>query len=163
MSPLTHAVRFIDDEETDLARDQSLEEVAILESLGSEIEELAFTFFNLSMRLACLTAREMRMHCNGIDALRGKLVFLVLHQRNERAYNYRKARCCQRGELINERFAAASRHNDKSVSSFEKSRDWCPLSLSEITMAKALTQEGASVRLVYLDCHGAKTMAETVP
>src|SRR4029078_3283032 len=69
VSPLTYAVSLIDYEETHLARKKSLEEIAILESLGSEIEKLAFAFFDLPVCFARFASREMRMHCDSIDAL----------------------------------------------------------------------------------------------
>ena len=50
-------MRFVDDEEAHLAREQALEEIAILESLRREIENLAFAVLDLSVRLARLSGR----------------------------------------------------------------------------------------------------------
>ena len=41
VAPLAHAVRFVDHEQADGSREQSLEEIAILEPLGREVEDLA--------------------------------------------------------------------------------------------------------------------------
>ena len=43
VSPLAYAVCLVDYEEADLAREEPLEEISILESLRREIEKLAFT------------------------------------------------------------------------------------------------------------------------
>ena len=102
VSPLAHAVRLVDDEEADLAREQPLEEVAILEALRREIEDLALAIFHALLRVARLGGGEMRVHRERIDAVRGELVLLVLHERDERADDDRQPGKHQRGKLIDD-------------------------------------------------------------
>ena len=56
--PLAHAVRLVDDEQADGAREQPLEEVAVLEPLGREVEDLALALGDLPVRLARLAGRR---------------------------------------------------------------------------------------------------------
>ena len=60
--PLAHAVRLVDDEQAHGAREQSIEEVAVLEPLRREIEDLALALLDLPRRLARLAASE-RCEC----------------------------------------------------------------------------------------------------
>ena len=62
MTPLAHAVGFVDDEAGYWAREQVLEESAVLEALRGEIEDLAVAFLDKSMRLPGFRCREMRVH-----------------------------------------------------------------------------------------------------
>src|SRR4029078_7537931 len=75
VAPLTNAVRFVDYEEADVSFEKVLEEVPVLESLGSQIEQLTFAFANLAMRLARFESGEMRMHTPGGDATHSARVF----------------------------------------------------------------------------------------
>ena len=59
VSPLTDAMRFVHDKETHVAREQPIEELAVLEAFGCEIENLAFTVLYLSRGLARLGRVEM--------------------------------------------------------------------------------------------------------
>ena len=147
VAPLADAVRFVDDEQAHRAREQALEEVAVLEALGREVEDLALAVLDLPARLARLARRQMRVHRERVDAVRGELVLLVLHQRDERTDDDREAREHQRGQLIDERLAAARRHDDERVAPGEHGVDRLPLAFLEILMAKAL----ASMRALWLD------------
>ena len=57
--PLADAMRFVYDEEADRAREQVLEERAILEALGGEIENLSFAIGDLPVRLAGFRGGEV--------------------------------------------------------------------------------------------------------
>ena len=115
VAPLAHAVRFVDDEQAHGAREQPLEEVTILESLGREIENLSAAFADTLGELARLDVGEMRVHRERVDAVRRELVLLVLHQRDQRAHDDSEAGKHQRRQLIDERLAAARRHDDERV------------------------------------------------
>src|ERR1700686_2109646 len=102
MSPLTHAVRLIDDEETDRAREKVLEKSAVLETLGSEVKHFSLALGNLAVHLARLGGGEVRMHRDGAHALRGELVVLVLHEGDERTDDDRETGQQQSGQLVNQ-------------------------------------------------------------
>src|SRR5215212_1760864 len=132
VSPLAHAMSFVDDEQTHFASEQSLEEIPILESLGCQIEKLALFVGDLSMSFARLAGREMRMHRDSIDTLSFELVLLILHQGDEWAHYYCESRSCECSELIDERLAAAGWHYDECVATIEQSFDRLPLAAPEI-------------------------------
>ena len=121
-------MRLVNDKEGDLAREQLLEEVAILEALGGEIENLAREVFHSLLRVARLGRGEMRVHGQRVDAVRGQLVLLVLHEGDQRAHDDSEPREHQGGKLINERLPAASRHDDERVAAREQRLDRLPLS-----------------------------------
>ena len=73
----------------------------------------------------------MRVHRQRVDAARGELVLLVLHQRDERTDDDRQTLEHQRRQLIDERLTAAGRHDDERVAAREHRLDRLPLVLSE--------------------------------
>jgi len=103
---------FVDHEETDFAIQKVLEKVSVLEPLRCEIEELAFSRLDLTMGFAALQRREMRVHCDCIDALCRELVLLVFHQGDEWAHDDGETGHQESRQLIDDRLAAASRHDD---------------------------------------------------
>ncbi len=147
VSPLAHAVRFVDDEQADLAREQPVEEVAVLEALGREVEDLALAVQDLPRGFTRLRRVEMRVHGERVDAVRGELVLLVLHERDERAHDDRQARQHQRGKLVNERLAAAGRHDDERVRSTEHGADRLPLSRLKVRVTEPFCHDGARLSL----------------
>ena len=82
----------------------------------------------------------MRVHGERVDAVRGELVLLVLHQRDERTDDDGQPGKHQRGQLVDERFAAARRHDDERVVSVEDGVDRFPLAFLEILMAEAIDE-----------------------
>ena len=68
--PLAHAVRLVHDEQAHRAREQVLEEVAVLEALGREVEDLALALRHLPRRLARLGRGEVRVHGQRVHAVR---------------------------------------------------------------------------------------------
>ncbi len=153
MPPLAHAMRLIDDEETDRAREEMLEERTILETLGSEVKYFSLALCDLTVRLSRLGGREVRVHRDGAHSLRGELVVLVFHQGDERADDDRKTGQQQRGQLVDQGFPAAGRHHHQGVLSRENGIERLPLARSEILMPKAILQELASRLPRYLYRH----------
>src|SRR5690348_7151612 len=87
----------------------------------------------------------MRVHRHCIDAARGELVLLVLHERDEWTDNKGQAFHHQRRQLIDEGFAAAGGHDNQRIMAFENCLDRLPLSFLKLTMAEALDEDLASV------------------
>ena len=78
------------------------------------------------------------MHGERVDAMRVQLVLLVLHQRDERADDDGEARERQRGELVDDRLAAAGGHDDEGVAAGEHGAHRLPLAPTKIRMTKAV-------------------------
>ena len=138
---LTATMSFIDDEETDLAVQQVLEEIPVLEALGREIEQLTLTCLDLTMCFATLERGEVRMHCHCIDTLSCELVLLVLHQGDERTHHDGKAGHQESRKLIDDGLAAACRHYDECITTVEKRLNGCPLPASKVDMTEPLRED----------------------
>ena len=147
MTPLTHTVRFVHDEQAHGAREQPVEELAVLEAFRSEIENLPFAVEHLSRRLARFTRREMRVHRERRHAMRLELVLLVLHQRDERTHDDREAGQQQSGKLIDDGLATSGGHHDERVATAEHRAYRLPLTTAKICMPEALAKRGARAGL----------------
>src|ERR1700680_1043912 len=132
-----------------------LEERAVLEALGREVEHFSLALGDLAVHLSCLRGREMRMHRDGAHALGGELVVLVLHQGDERTDDDRETGQQQRRELVNDGFPAPGRHHYQRVFARENGIERLPLARSEILMPKAVMEELASRLLCYSFRHSA--------
>src|SRR6185312_17315222 len=119
------------------------EEITILETLRRDVKDLALPVRDLAARLSVFRGRKMRVQRHRVDAYRVHLVVLILHQRNEWAYDKREARRQQGGELVDHRLAAARGHHDECVTPGEERVDWFPLARSEIWMTESLGQQGS--------------------
>jgi hypothetical protein len=144
--PLAHAVRLVDDEQADLPREQRLEEVAVLEALGRDVQDVAPAAGERGLRVARLPRREVRVHGEHVDALRDELVLLVLHQRDERADDDRESGEHERRELIDQRLPAAGRHHDERVAPAEDVLDRLELPVLEVVEAEALGENLSGTR-----------------
>ena len=142
-------MRLVDDEEADRAGQQALEELAILESLGSEIEDLALPVLDLAMCLAGLRPGEMRVHRDRVHPMRGELVLLILHEGDQRTHHDREPRQEQRRELVHERLPAPRRHDHDGVASFEYGVDRLPLPLLKVCVPEAVCQDRPSMHFRY--------------
>ena len=69
---------------------------------------------------------------------------LILHEGDERRHHYCEALQHHRGELIDQRFAAAGGHDDERIPAFEQRLDRRPLAGAEVFMAEAGAQLGQS-------------------
>ena len=79
-------MRFVDDEEVDVATEEVLEKVSILEAFGSHIQQVALTRFDLPVGFARFRVCQVRVHGDRIDPLGGELVVLVFHQGDQRGH-----------------------------------------------------------------------------
>ncbi len=147
VSPVAHAVGLVHDEQAHPAREQPLEELAILEALGREIEDLALSRSHEPVRLARLGGREVRVHGERVDPGGGQLVLLVLHERDEWAHDDGEPGKHQRGKLVDERLPAPRGHDDEGVAPVEERVDGFPLPGLKGSMAEALAQNRVRVAL----------------
>src|SRR5688572_2017388 len=79
VTPLTDAMRLIHDEQRHSPCEQTLEELAVLEPLGREVQDLALALRHLTSRLARLGGVEVRVHGERFHPGGGELVLLILH------------------------------------------------------------------------------------
>ena len=66
---MTLKLCFVYDEETDLAADDVLEKVTVLEAFRREIEDFTLPLADHAMRLADLRRVQVRVHGDGVHAV----------------------------------------------------------------------------------------------
>ena len=154
MTPLAHAVRLVHHEKAHGAREEVVEEVAVLESLRREIENLALALEDPPRGLSRLTRREMRVHGECVHAVRLQLVLLVLHQRDERAHDDRQPLQHQGRQLVDDRLAASRGHDDERVATAEDGANGLPLPTTKIGMPEAIAERGDRLRARRAGWHG---------
>ena len=82
---------------------------------------------------------------------------LVLHERDERTYDYGESGQLNGGKLIDQRLPAARGHYDKRIFAGEYSSERLPLARPEIAMAKALGEQLTGCVFGYQFRHPADT------
>src|SRR5262245_32417002 len=161
MSPLTHAVCLVDHEQAHRAHEEPFEEVAILETLRREVQDLAAPFLHALRKVARLAVGQMRMHGERVHTDRCELVLLILHERDERTHDDREARAHQRWKLIYESVSGARGGDDERVLSIENGSDRFPLTFLELLMTEAAEKEVTRLGLQrfsgHRDFQGART------
>ena len=146
VTPLADAVRLVHNEQADRARQETVEEVAVLEALRGEIQNLTFAPLNLLMELARLAGRQVGVHCQRIHADGIQLVELVLHESDERADDERQPGHQDRRKLIDERLSAAGRHDHDGIAATQHSLHRLPLTLLEIAMSEPVGEHTKCLR-----------------
>jgi hypothetical protein len=134
-------VRLVDHEQRDGALEQHLEELAVAEALGRDVQDVAAARGDGLVHGARLARGEVRVHRERVDALRLQLVLLVLHERDERAHHHREPLQHQRRELVDERLAAARGHDDERVAPPEHLLDRLELAELEVVEAEPLGED----------------------
>ncbi len=115
VAPLRHAVRLVNDEPGDRHVAQESDEVIGREPLGREIQEPDIARTGGRERVPTGIARQERMKGGCADAAPVQLVHLVLHQRNQRRDDNRRAGQEEGGQLKAERFTGTGRHDREDV------------------------------------------------
>jgi hypothetical protein len=141
VAPVAHAVRFVDDEQVDVARQEMLEELAVLESLGRHIQDVALSRFDLLVCGARLRVGEVRVHGDGVHALSHELVVLIFHERDQRRHDDREAGQQQRRQLVDDGLATARGHDHDDVAALKDGLERWPLPGIEVRVAESLHKE----------------------
>src|SRR3954453_11363067 len=146
MAPLRYAVGLIHNKQRDAAFPQHGTVLGIFQSLRGYVDQLAVTFADHVTDLPLLGAGERRIQFRTLDFCFFGLLYLVLHQRNQRRDYDRGLRQEQRRELESQRFATAGRHHAKSVPAGEDCFHNFELSWAKMADVEALrgpSQAGA--------------------
>ena len=111
VAPLRDAVRLVDDEQADRMRRDEVEEGGVGEPLGRREDDLRRAGGDRLLGGVDLVGADRAVQLHGGDAELAQLVALVLHQRDQRRDDQRRAGQEQGGELVAERLAGAGRHH----------------------------------------------------
>jgi hypothetical protein len=138
-------VRLVDDEQGDLHAARAPREVADAEALGRHVAELQpATDERLDAPLALLP-RQQAVDAGRRDAALPQGLDLVLHQRDQRAHDERRALEQERRQLVAERFALPGRHQRERVPAEQQPFDDLFLQASERREAEVLLELGLEV------------------
>ena len=153
VSPLRHAVRFVDHDDVDRVPADRVDELRVVrETLRRRQHELRAPLADRLERCGRLTAAERAVHLRGVDSRLRQLVGLILHQRDERRDDERRSFQVQSRQLVTERLAAACRHDGKRVAPTEYGPDDILLSRAERANAEHVPHR--PLELTARDIHG---------
>ena len=127
MSPLGYAVRFVDGVERNLYLSQECDVVLLGERFRGEIEQFGLAGQNVFAHLLhgiLVQRRVEEVRYAWIAGEGSHRVDLVLHQGDERRYDYGHAVHHQCRKLVAERFSTARRHKDECVAFGQKVEDY---------------------------------------
>ena len=150
MPPFADAMSLIDGQKTNLSLGNRLNEFWFSKSLWGHIQQKKFPLSDRFVPLFPFTPRQRRIDERRGDPARPKSVDLILHQRNqwgkdERQWSLPPAarirfRRHQSGNLIAERLASPSRHNDQRMFLIDNALNHRFLDRAELVVSKILSQ-----------------------
>ena len=115
VAPLRDAVRLVDGDERGLALGEHLGKAGNAQPLRRDEEELQAAVEVVDAGLARGLAVEPGVDARDAEAACCELGRLVVHERDERADDQRRAAARDRGQLVAERFAGAGRHDQQHI------------------------------------------------
>ena len=148
MAPGGDAVRLVDGEHGQRRLAQRVQETRVAEALRRDVDELAVAHAELRQAARGLVGGEGGVDESGGDVPRGERVDLVLHQRDERRDDHRRALQQQRRQLEAQALARARRHHHQRVAPLDDGAD-DPL----LPGAEGPEAEVAAQRLVEIHVH----------
>ena len=151
MAPLREAVRLVDGDHRDGLLVEDVLEVAGVEPLWCDVDELVPALCNGRKARVGLGEGERAVDVGGGDALLDEGVDLILHQGDQRRDDEREAWEDQRRNLEADGFARARRHGGERVVPCEQAFDHGRLCGPKIAVAVEAAQEFA--RLVKIRVH----------
>lgn len=104
-------MRLINHQQRDAARIlEFLEKPGVLETLRRDVDQLGHALLDLPIRLLRLTFRQRRIDLFDGDCRLRRLLFLVLHQGNQRAHDHDRPGEKQRRQLVGQALPRPCRH-----------------------------------------------------
>jgi len=145
VSPLRHAVRFVDGEQGDVQVAQEIEHARLHQALGGQVEHLHLAATNARSQVALLFGAE-----GGVQRCSGHAQFfqggdLVVHQRDERRHHHRKARAQQGRHLEAQGLAATGGHQYQGIAATGHALDNGTLATPETVIAEDVLEDALSL------------------
>ena len=146
VAPLRHAMRLVDDEQTDRRRLDPLQKARRGEPLRCHVQEPQVAAHRGVDDLAVVSRVLLRVdEPDAARSHRGQRLDLVLHQRHERRHHEREIPAHQRRELVTQRLARAGRHDDQDVAIAQGRLDRVGLPGPERVEAEKLVQRTVGI------------------
>ena len=115
VAPVRDAVRLVDCDQHGLALREHLGEAGHRQALGRDEQEVELAVEIRAQHGLRLAAPAARVDALGAQAARAELRDLVVHQRDQRRDDQRRAAARQPRQLVAERLARAGRHDEQRV------------------------------------------------
>ncbi len=145
VAPFRDAMGFVDDEARDRHVAQHLHEMIRREPLRRDIEQAQLARSGRPDRVRARIGGQHRVQRRGADPPPVELVDLVLHQRDERRHDQRRARQHQRGQLEPQRLPGAGRHDGQDVPPLQHGPHEGLLAGAEGLVAEMALEGGAEI------------------
>ena len=120
-------MRLVDCEERDRGLVEQVQAALRRQSLGGDVQQVEFTGEYSALDRAGRRGVQARVQELRAHAELRQCRHLVLHQRDQRRDDDRRAGTQQRGKLVAQRLAAAGRHQHQRVAAFDDVLDDFPL------------------------------------
>ena len=141
MSPLTDAVRLVDDDEIDRITSEQLPQVRGRQLLGGGEHELDRPAPDPGPCASNVSRGNGAIDLHGLQAELRQFLELIAHQRDQRRHNHRHARHQHGGHLVAQRLACAGGHDGERVTSGKDRVDHRLLSRTQLLEAEHLTHD----------------------
>ncbi len=158
MAPLRDAVRLVDREQRDRDLVEPGQETVGQKPLRRQVEKIELARFGLAANPALLLGRQAGVQEGRAQAELAQRHHLILHERDQRADDDRRAGPEQGGNLVAQRLAAAGGHDDQRVAAGDHTAHDRLLLAPEGAEAEDVVQERSRVarpaRRTGRTCHG---------
>ena len=156
--PLRDAVRFVNGDETHRQCLQTVEHRLAHQALGREVEELRFALGDSLPRIVVVLPTVARVDAVSRNTSELERRDLILHKRDERRDDHRKAFFDKCWHLKAHRFARPCRHDDERVLPRKQGINRCLLTWAERLKAEGFLQHllGQALQRCFVQCraHG---------
>ena len=143
VSPFAYAMRLVDGQQRHAHVLEPLGRTAEVKSLRRHVEHLDLAAHDARHPLCDFGGGQGAVQERGGDAAGGEGVNLVLHQRNQRAHDYREARQDERRHLIADGLAPAGRKDNERIATSEHRGDRALLSGTKVGKAETGAEDVA--------------------
>ena len=155
VAPLRDAVGLVDGEQRDVAAFQQLQAAVGQQALGRHVQQVQLAGQESLLDVAGHAPFLRRVEEGGAHAEFGQRVDLVLHQRDQGRHDDTGAFAHQRRNLVAERLAAASGHQDQRVAAVDDLLDDGLLVAAEGFVTENALQDAEGARVRHGDRPGA--------
>ena len=145
MTPLGHAVRFVDGEQGNFEALQEGQHARLDQTLGCQVEHFHFAALDAGRQVALLLRAQRGVQCRGRDAQLFEGGDLVVHQRDQRRHHHCQAFTQQRRHLEAQGLATPGRHQHQGVAATGHALNDCTLTATETVVAEDVLEDALSL------------------
>jgi len=145
MTPLRHAMRFVDGKQSDIQALQKRHHARLYQTFGRQIEHFDFTALDAVGQVTLLLGVEGRIQCCSRHPEFFKGRDLIIHQGDKRRHHHGQAITQQRRHLKAQGFAAAGGHQHQGVTTIGHALNDVTLTATETVVAEDVFEYALSL------------------